>query len=264
MGCVEHRLDSSPHDPRDVASLQAGAATYVNYCLGCHGLQYMRYKSLVDIGLNEAQIKEYLLFTGEKVGDMIKTVQDPKRRRAGLAWCRPTFRWSHARAARLALYVPAHVLPRFQDRDRVEQRRFPERRHAACAVAFTRRRGLDPKTHRFTEISKGSMSVPEYDRTVRDLVNFLVYVGEPAAQSRKVIGIITLIVLVVLFFPLTYWLKKDFGRTSSRSSESTAMMQLYSGPPVPSATSAGSCSMRRAWIFRSSTSTCTTSPRTLR
>jgi ubiquinol-cytochrome c reductase cytochrome c1 subunit len=41
-----YRLDTSPHDPRDVASLQAGARTYVNYCLGCHGLQYMRYNGL--------------------------------------------------------------------------------------------------------------------------------------------------------------------------------------------------------------------------
>ena len=133
------RLDSSPHDPRDVASLQAGAATYVNYCLGCHGLQYMRYKSLVDIGLNEAQIKEYLLFTGEKVGDMIKTVQDPKEAKSWFGVVPPDLSVVARSRGRLALYVPAHVLPRFQDRDRVEQRRFPERRHAACAVAFTRR-----------------------------------------------------------------------------------------------------------------------------
>ena len=37
-----YRIDRSPHDPRDVVSLQAGARTYVNYCLGCHSLQYIR------------------------------------------------------------------------------------------------------------------------------------------------------------------------------------------------------------------------------
>ena len=32
-----YRLDTSPHDLRDLVSLQSGARTYVNYCLGCHG-----------------------------------------------------------------------------------------------------------------------------------------------------------------------------------------------------------------------------------
>ncbi|HEX6267112.1 MAG TPA: cytochrome c1, partial [Burkholderiales bacterium] len=36
------RLDRSPHDPNDLVSLQSGARLYVNYCLGCHGAQYMR------------------------------------------------------------------------------------------------------------------------------------------------------------------------------------------------------------------------------
>jgi ubiquinol-cytochrome c reductase cytochrome c1 subunit len=49
----------------------------------------------------------------------------------------------------------------------------------------------------------------QYDRTVRDLVNFLVYVGEPAAQSRKAIGIVVLFVLGVLFI-LAYAMKHEF------------------------------------------------------
>ena len=65
-----YRLDRSPHDPRDVVSLQAGARTYVNYCLGCHSLQYMRYQGLTELGISEAQVKEYLLFTADKIGDL--------------------------------------------------------------------------------------------------------------------------------------------------------------------------------------------------
>ena len=53
-----YRLDSSPHDPDDLVSLQAGARTFVNYCLGCHGLESMRYGKLTDLGLTEAQIKD--------------------------------------------------------------------------------------------------------------------------------------------------------------------------------------------------------------
>ena len=71
-----YRLDRSPHDPRDLVSLQAGARTFVNYCLGCHSVQYMRYKRLTDIGLAEAQIKDNLLFTADKVGEPMKAPLD--------------------------------------------------------------------------------------------------------------------------------------------------------------------------------------------
>jgi ubiquinol-cytochrome c reductase cytochrome c1 subunit len=71
-------------------------------------------------------------------------------------------------------------------------------------------RGWDTKEHRFTEISKGALSRTQYDTVVRDLVNFLVYVGEPAASSRKSIGIAALFVLLGVLFPLTYWMKKEF------------------------------------------------------
>jgi ubiquinol-cytochrome c reductase cytochrome c1 subunit len=52
-------------------------------------------------------------------------------------------------------------------------------------------------------------SVVQYDRTVRDLVNFLVYLGEPAALQRKSIGIVVLFVLGVLFV-FAYAMKKAF------------------------------------------------------
>ncbi|MGH8650003.1 MAG: cytochrome c1, partial [Burkholderiales bacterium] len=70
-------------------------------------------------------------------------------------------------------------------------------------------RAYDAKEHKWSEVSKGSQSSAEYDATVRDLVNFLVYVGEPAAAERKTIGIMVLFVLGVLFI-FAYLLKKEF------------------------------------------------------
>ena len=49
----------------------------------------------------------------------------------------------------------------------------------------------------------------QYDTTVRDLVNFLVYMGEPAAMHRKAIGIIALFVLGIVFI-FAYLLKREF------------------------------------------------------
>src|SRR5881227_2157062 len=65
------------------ASLQRGARTFANYCLNCHGAQFMRYNRLRDISLTEAQIKDNLLFAGDKVGDTMKTALSPKD---GKAW----------------------------------------------------------------------------------------------------------------------------------------------------------------------------------
>ncbi|HEX7382686.1 MAG TPA: cytochrome c1, partial [Burkholderiaceae bacterium] len=67
-----YRLDRAPIDPKDLVSLQAGARTFVNYCLNCHGAQYMRYNRLGDHGLSESQIRDNLLFTDAKVGETMK------------------------------------------------------------------------------------------------------------------------------------------------------------------------------------------------
>jgi ubiquinol-cytochrome c reductase cytochrome c1 subunit len=63
--------------------------------------------------------------------------------------------------------------------------------------------------YKWSEISKGTQSAAEYDTTVRDLVNFLVYVGEPSGVYRRPIGIVVLFLLGVLFI-FSYLLKKDY------------------------------------------------------
>src|SRR6187551_3405363 len=68
---------SAPINPNDKASLQRGAHSFVNYCLNCHSAKYMRYNRLMDIGFTEKQIKDNLLFAGDKVGDTMHVAIDP-------------------------------------------------------------------------------------------------------------------------------------------------------------------------------------------
>src|SRR5690606_27610529 len=63
--------DAAPDRMNDMAALQNGAKLFVNYCLGCHSANAMRYNKLAEIGLTDEQIKKNLLFTSDKVGDLM-------------------------------------------------------------------------------------------------------------------------------------------------------------------------------------------------
>jgi ubiquinol-cytochrome c reductase cytochrome c1 subunit len=186
-------LDRSPHDSRDLVSLQAGARTYMNYCLGCHGLQYMRYNRLTDIGLTEAQIRDNLMFTADKVGETIEVAMTVKD---GKAWFGvPPPDLSVIARSRGADWLYTYLRTFYRD-DKTP--------HGWNNKVFANA----AMPHVLWQVQASQSSVA-YDRTVRDLVNFLVYVGEPAAQSRKAIGIVVLFVLGVLFV-LAYAMKKAF------------------------------------------------------
>ncbi len=216
-----YRLDRSPHDPNDLVSLQAGARTFVNYCLNCHGAQFMRYNRLMELGLSEAQIKDNLLFPGEKVGETMKVALDPRDGKAwfgvappdlsviarsrGTDWLYTYLRtfyrdpksatgWNNAVFPNVAM---PHALWRLQG-----ERALEVASHADSS-------GHVALEYKWTQLSPGAQSAVEYDATVRDLVNFLAYMGEPAAQSRKRIGVVVLFVLGILLV-LGYALKKEY------------------------------------------------------
>src|SRR3970282_1285147 len=65
-------LEQSGTDLGDRGSLQRGAKLYMNYCSGCHSLQYLRYSRIAkDLGLTEEQVQDNLNFTGVAVGEQV-------------------------------------------------------------------------------------------------------------------------------------------------------------------------------------------------
>jgi ubiquinol-cytochrome c reductase cytochrome c1 subunit len=207
-----YRLDRSPHDPTDIVSLQAGARTYVNYCLGCHGLQYMRYNRLVDIGLGEAQIRDNLMFTGEKVGDTIGVAMRPKEARQWFGVVPPDL--SVVARSRGADWLYTYLRTFYRDPKTVtgwNNAVFPNVAMPHALWTLQGSRAYDPKAHAWTELSPGSLGPSAYDAAARDLVNFLVYVGEPSALKRQATGIVVLFVLGVLFV-FAWLLKSEYWR----------------------------------------------------
>jgi ubiquinol-cytochrome c reductase cytochrome c1 subunit len=214
-----YRLDRAPINPTDLVSLQSGAKTFVNYCLNCHGAQYMRYNRLTDLGLTEAQIRDNLVFTDAKVGDTMKvalTAKDGKAmfgtappdltvvgRSRGADWLYTYLRtfyrdpasptgWNNAVFPQVAM---PHALWTLQG-----ERSLQVVSHAAEHA---------PNEYKWSEISPGAQNTVQYDTTVRDLVNFLIYMGEPVANSRKRIGVVVLFALGILFI-FAYALKKEY------------------------------------------------------
>lgn len=219
-------LDRAPINAHDTASLQRGARVFVNYCLNCHSASYMRYNRLQDIGLSEKQILDNFVFSGGKVGDLMKTAIDPKdakeffgaappdltviaRSRAsgagsGADWLytylrgfyrdstRPTG-WNNTVYHNVGM---PHVLWELQG----EQVMKEEKVRADGYMATVERPVMD---------KPGKLSALEYDQLVGDLVNYMVYMGEPAAETRKKAGMLVLLVLG-LMIGLIYALKKEF------------------------------------------------------
>ena len=241
------RLDAAPIDPRDIASLQAGARTFVNYCLNCHAASMMRYSKLTELGLSEQQIKDNLLFTADKVGELMNvglTRKDAKEwlgtvppdlsviaRARGADWLYTYLRsfyrdpesatgWNNMVYDRVAM---PHVLWTLSGQQVLVEQKYKNLEQAEAAGRQQKsawkideltpeQAGKDGdrfvlKTIR-TEIP-GSLTQLEYDVLVRDLVNYLNWMAEPNQLERKQAGYIVLLVLLVLLV-FAYLLYKEF------------------------------------------------------
>jgi ubiquinol-cytochrome c reductase cytochrome c1 subunit len=57
-------------------------------------------------------------------------------------------------------------------------------------------------------VRPGTLSPTEYDRVVRDIVNFLDYIGEPMQRERQALGI-RVIAFLFVFLLIAFLLKKE-------------------------------------------------------
>jgi ubiquinol-cytochrome c reductase cytochrome c1 subunit len=66
----EVALEPANNNIANIPSLQRGAKYFVNYCLGCHSAQYVRYSRLAEgLLLSDEQLVNNLMFTGEQPFD---------------------------------------------------------------------------------------------------------------------------------------------------------------------------------------------------
>jgi len=222
------KLDDISTEPADIASLQSGARTFVNFCLNCHSASLMRYNAMRGIGLTDDQIRDNLIFTAEKVGMPMAIAMTPRdakewfgatppdlsviARARGADWLYTYLRTFYRDASTPTgwnnLVYPnvgmPHVLWRLQG-----ERALREEEVSKDGRPILGEDGKPRKVARFEQLSPGSQSTLAYDQTVYDLVNFLAWMGEPHQLERKRVGIWVLIGLALLAF-LTYFLKRAY------------------------------------------------------
>jgi len=211
-------VDKWPGSVSDKAALQNGAKLFVNYCLNCHGASYMRYKNLMDLGLTEQQVKENLMFTSDKIGDlmMVAARYDEQRKWFGVMPPDLTIlaraRGSLGNAGGGADWLYTYMRTFYQD----DKRPTGWNNLAFDAVGMPHvlweLQGTQAKNHETGKLElviPGKMSPAEYDKAISDLVGFMVWMGEPQQEFRRTLGIFVLAFLALLFV-LAYALKKEY------------------------------------------------------
>lgn len=243
------KLESANIDLTDHKSLQNGAKYYMNYCFGCHALSASRYNRVAnDIGFpvdpdavmaaglasDEAQanamadanmklLNENLIFTTNDEGKAV----NPGTLMTSAIPAKDAGKWFGAPPPDLSLvgrskgsdWIYTYLKNFYLDPKRptgVNNTTFPNvgMPHVLWELQGwqTLETHKDEAGHEHQSLhvtQKGSMSAVEYDGVVRDLTNFLTYVGEPARLHRENYGIFAMLLLLV-FIGLAYALKKEF------------------------------------------------------
>ena len=220
-------LRSPEVDVTDHASLQRGARLFVNYCLSCHSASYIRYSQMAKgLGLTEDQVQENLMFAADKVTEPMHVAMTPGDAKRWFGNPPPDL--SVIARSRGADWLYTYLLTFYRDDD-------PARPYGVNNLVFKdtgmpdvlwELRGIqdlpvhgeaaeahgggDTAVTQELELQTPGQRTPaEFSRDMRDLVNFLVFVGEPAQAKRHRVGLWVLGFLV-LFFVVSYALYREY------------------------------------------------------
>lgn len=221
------KLKHADNDVSDTESLQRGARNFMNYCSGCHSAKYVRFNRMGrDLGLTEEQLIENLMFNAEVPHD---TIQRTMRDEDAIRWFgKPPPDLSVTPRSRGIDYVFTFLQSFYVDPDSptgVDNVLLPgtsmpdvlwemQGYQKAIFEEHESEEGTELIFERFEAVTDGNMSDEEFQTFVRDTVNFLDYMSEPAQLKRKAIGVWVLMFLAV-FLVLSYMLKKQIWKDVS-------------------------------------------------
>ncbi|WVH09466.1 MAG: Ubiquinol-cytochrome C reductase, cytochrome C1 subunit [Fluviibacter phosphoraccumulans EoVTN8] len=220
---AEVHLDKAPNVQGDNAALQNGARLFVNYCQSCHGASFIRYEKLMELGLSEQQIKDNLMFTGDKIGDTMKIAMRPDEAKKWFGATPPDLTMiARARASgdgSGADWLYTYLRSFYKDDARPTGWNNVVFANVGMPNVLWQLQGVQAletvkeengkEHHKLVLVEPGQLTPEQFDKQVADLVGFLVWMGEPGAGYRKAVGAGVLIFLAVLFVAV-YALKKNY------------------------------------------------------
>ncbi|HET8816226.1 MAG TPA: cytochrome c1 [Pseudidiomarina sp.] len=217
-------LDKAEIDLHDKASLQRGAQLFMNYCLGCHSMQYQRYnRTFRDLGIPIELGVENLQFTGEKPGDLITNAMPKESASAWFGTAAPDL--TLVSRVRGADWLYTYFRSFYVDESRpfgVNNAVFP---NVGMPHVLQELQGVPRKTHEQRLVDgemkdvyvgiksdgSGILSPAEYDQAMLDLTNFLVYTGEPMLLEQRRLGWYVF-GFILVFTILSWLLKREYFR----------------------------------------------------
>ena len=187
-------LDHANTDIRDQKSLQNGAKLFMNYCSGCHSIGFMRYNRIgKDLNISDADVEKNLMFNSKKIGDQIISSMPDEG----------AIKWFGVTPPDLSLVARSKgtdwIYTYLRSFYKEESRPFGVNNKVLVNASM-------PDV--LWEL-KQSKSTEDFDQDVRDITNFLDYVGEPAKLVRVDLGYKVMGFLFILFI-LSYLLKKEY------------------------------------------------------
>jgi len=228
MPCDEIEVDASNKE-----SLQRGANLYLNYCMGCHSLQYSRYNRVArDLGIPEDLYQANLMFDpSTRIGSLMDNAMDKANAKVWFGATPPDL--TLISRARQPEWLYTYLRTFYQDDKRpygVNNKVFPEvgmphvlmelQGMPVCAKGpgyghdgqvdpLTGEQMMDNPCGRLELASEGAMTPEEFDGAIYDLVNFLAYTSEPMKLERQQIGVYVMLFLAV-FFVFGWLLSREY------------------------------------------------------
>lgn len=211
-------LDSADIDLTDNASLENGAHLYVQYCLGCHSTKYIRYLNLADdFDIDQQDILDKVAPDGAGIYDKMLTAMNAHDAKKWFGTQPPDL--SLIARSRGADWLYSYLKGFYIDPNKplgVNNAIFPDvgmpnplwKLQGDQRPVYETEDGHKVIT-RLKPEGNGTMSAAQFDKSVNDIVNFLVYAGEPAQLERLSMGKYVLF-FIFMFGVIAYLLKKDY------------------------------------------------------
>jgi len=210
-------LQSANVDLEDRGSIIRGAKHFVTYCLGCHSIKHIRYQRIAkDFKLDEKKVLADIAPQGATIYQQILTAMNAHDSEKWFGVQPPDL--SLISRSKNADWIYTYLKSFYSDPKKPLGTNNLVFRDVGMPNVFWQIQGEQKPV--FSEDGneeieslvlekKGILNDEQFDTMINELVNFLVYVGEPVKVERERMGKYVLFYLF-LFLIVAYLLKKEY------------------------------------------------------